>query len=102
MNLRVDGLKDNLIPSISNIDSAQEMYQDLSKLFTIKNIDQIASIKNELTTIKITKDDTVSSYFVRISKIRAELQEIDETVPEKELMIVALLGLPESWSAFGS
>jgi len=45
------------------------MYEALTKLFTIKNIGQISSLKNELRTIKMTKDDTVSSYFIRISRI---------------------------------
>lgn len=48
------------------------------------------------------KDDIVSSCFIRISKIRNELQAIDEIVPEKELVITALLGLPKPWSAFAS
>ena len=47
MNLIVDGVKHNLIPYISNIDFAQEMYEALSKIFTIKNISQIASFKND-------------------------------------------------------
>jgi len=96
MNLIMDGLKDNLIPYISNIESAKAMSEALSKLFTIKNIGQIASLKNELRTIRMTRDDTISSYFVRISRIRDELQTIDEVVPEKELIIVSLLGLPKS------
>ena len=36
--MMVEGIKDNLIPFIANIDHAQEMYEALSKLFTIKNI----------------------------------------------------------------
>ena len=48
----------------------------------------------------MTKDDIVSSYFVRIYRIRDELQAMDEVVPEKELVIVALLGLSKSWSLF--
>jgi len=72
------------------------MYEDLSKLFTIKNIDQIASLKNELRTIKMTKDDIVASFFIRISRIRDEIQAIDEIVLAKELVITTLLGLPTS------
>ncbi len=48
----------------------------------------------------MTKDNIVSPYFVRISRIRDELQAIEKVVPEKKLVIVALLGLPESWNAF--
>ena len=72
------------------------MYEALSKLFTIKNINQIASLKNELRTIKVTKDDIVASFFIRISRIKTELQAIDEIVPEKELVITSLIGLPKS------
>ena len=46
------------------------------------------------------RDDIVSSYFVRISRIRDDLQEIDEVVIEKELVIAALLRLPKSWIDF--
>ena len=48
----------------------------------------------------MTKDDTISSYFVRIFCIRDELQEIDEIVFKKEIMIATLLGLPKFWNAF--
>lgn len=102
MNLIVEGVKDNLIPYISNINSTQEMYEALSKLFTIKNIGQIASLKNELRTVKMINDDIVSSYFIKISRIRDELQAIDEVIPGKELVITTLLRLPKSWSAFAS
>ena len=73
MNLIVDGIKENLIPYISNIDSAQEMYEALSKLFTIKNIGQIACLKNELRTMKMTKDNIVASFFVNIVRIIDEI-----------------------------
>ena len=74
MSLMVDGIKDILIPYISNIDSAQEMYEALSKLFTIKNLGQVASLKNELRATKMTKDDTMASLFVRIPIIRDYIQ----------------------------
>jgi len=58
----VEGIKDNLIPFIANINHAQEMYEALSKKFTIKNIGQVASLKNELRTGKMTKEDTMASF----------------------------------------
>lgn len=73
MTLMVDEIKDNLIPYIYNIDSAQEMYEALSKHFTIKNLGQIAILKNELRSIKIAKEDTMASFFMRIARLRDEL-----------------------------
>jgi len=55
----VEGIKDNIVPYMFNIGHSLEMYEALSKLFTIKNIDQVGSLKNELRTIKMTKDDIV-------------------------------------------
>lgn len=51
MNVILDGVKDNIVPYISNINYAKEMYEALSKLFTIKKIGQIASLTNGLRTI---------------------------------------------------
>ena len=48
--IMVEGIKDNLVPFISNINHAQEMYEALPKLFTIKTIGQVESLKNELRT----------------------------------------------------
>ena len=50
----------------------------------------------------MTKEDILASFFVRIARLRDELQAIEEIVPENELVITALLGLPTSWSAFSS
>ncbi len=91
MTLMVDGIKDNVIPYISNIDSTQDMYEALSKLFTIKNLGKIESLKNKLRTMKMKNEDTMASLFVRIARIRDELQAIDETAHENELVITALL-----------
>jgi len=63
------------------------MYKALSKLFTIKNIGQIASLKNELINVKMRKDDTVSSYLIKISIYK--LQAIDKIITKKELVITA-------------
>lgn len=87
-----------MTPYISTLDTSKKMHDSLSKLFTIKNIRQVASLNNELRTVEMTKDDTVSSYFVRIAYIRDEIKEFDEIIPDKELVIVSLLGLPKSWN----
>ena len=100
MTVMVEGIKDNLVPFIANIDHAQEMYEALSKLFTIKNIGQVANSKNELRTTKLTQEDKVASFFVKISRIRDDILAIYEIILDKELVITALLNFPSSWGAF--
>jgi len=60
------------------------------------------SLKNELRDVKMTKFDTIASYFVNISPLRDQLQAIDEAITEREIVTNALNGLPRSWDPFAS
>jgi hypothetical protein len=74
----VNSIKDHLIPYISHIDSSKKMYDALTNLFSVRNIGQVMSLKNELRNMKMNDDDSITSYFVRISQLRDQLQAIEE------------------------
>lgn len=59
------------------------MYNSLIDLYTIDNISQAISLKNELCDVRMTRNDTIASYFMSISQLRYQLQAIDEIIPEK-------------------
>ena len=59
------------------------MYNAISRLHIINNIGQEMSFKNEICDVKITINDTITSYFMRISQLRDQLQAIDEVIYEK-------------------
>jgi hypothetical protein len=81
MSIIVDSIKDHLIPYISHL----EMYDALTNLFSVRNIGQVMSLKNELCDMKMNDDDSITSYLVRISQLRDQLQAIEEIISEKEL-----------------
>ena len=58
------------------------------------------SLKNELRNMKMNDDDSMTSYFVRISQLRDQPQAIEEITSEKKLMNIVLNGLPKTWDAF--
>jgi hypothetical protein len=60
------------------------------------------SLKNELRDMNMNDDDSITSYFVRISKLRYQLQAIEEITSEKELVNIVLNGLPKIWDAFSA
>jgi hypothetical protein len=60
------------------------------------------SLKNELREMKMNDDDNVTSYLVRISQLRDQLQAIEEIISEKELVNIVLNGLPKAWDAFSA
>lgn len=42
----------------------------------------------------------MDSYFTRVAKIRDQLGNAGEEIPEKELSIYILRGLPDTWESF--
>jgi hypothetical protein len=102
MSIIVDSVKYHLIPYISHLDSSKKMYDALTNLFSVRNIGQVMSLKNELCDMKINDDDNIKSYFVRISQLRDQLQAIEEKISEKELVNIVLNGLPKTWDAFAA
>jgi hypothetical protein len=102
MSIIVDSIKDHLIPYISHLDSSKKMYDALTNLFSVRNIGQVMSLKNELRDMKMNDDDNITSYFVRISQLRDQLQAIEEIISEKELVNIVLNGLPKTWDAFAA
>ena len=96
MSIIVDSIKDHFIPYISHLDSSKKMYDALTNLFSVINIGQVMSLKNELCDMKMNDDCSITSYFVRISQLRDQLQAIEEIISEKELVNIVLNGLPKT------
>jgi hypothetical protein len=101
MSIIVDSIKDQLIHT-SHLDSSKKMYDALTNIFLVRNIGQVMSLKNELCDMKMNDDDNITSYFVRISQLRYQLQAIEEITSEKELVNIVLNGLPKTWDAFSA
>jgi hypothetical protein len=102
MSIIVESIKYHLIPYISHLDSSKKMYDALTNLFLVRNIGQVMSLKNELRDMKMNNEDIITSYFVRISQLRDQLQAIEEIISEKELVNIVLNGLPKTWDAFAA
>jgi hypothetical protein len=67
MSIIVESIKYHMIPYISHLDSSNKMYDALTNLFSVRNIGQVMRLKNELCDMNMNDDDSITSYFVRIS-----------------------------------
>jgi hypothetical protein len=92
----MDSVKHHLIPYTYHLDSSKKMYDALTNLFSIRNFGQVMSLKNELCDMKMNDDDSITSYFVKISQLRDQLQAIEEIISEKELINIVLNGLAKA------
>jgi hypothetical protein len=102
MSIIVDFVTNHLIPYISHLDSSKNMCDALTNLFSVRNIGQVMSLKNELREMKMNDDDIITSYLVRISQLRDQLQVIEEIILEKELVNIVLNGIPKTLDAFST
>jgi hypothetical protein len=73
MSIIVDSVKYCLIPYISHLDSYKKMYNTLTNLFPVRNIEQVMSLKNEFRDMKMNDDDNITSYSIRISQLNYKL-----------------------------
>ena len=94
MRIIMDSVRDHLVPIISNQDSAKKMYEALRNLFENENPSRIIALKDQLRQCKFNRDDSISTFFVKLSQIRDQLAAIGETIPDREVVLTAMTGLP--------
>jgi hypothetical protein len=93
-------VKDHLIPHIAEKATAKDMYDALVGLYQNKNTGRMLHLKHQLQIVRMTSEDTVVSYLMKITQIRDQLTTIGETLQDAELVNVALRGLPRSLGPF--
>ena len=95
-----NSIKDHLIPQVSSLKTPKAMFDALTKLFEGKNINQKMTLRNQLKNVKIQNEETIQSYFTRVSSIKEQLKVVDEEVENVEIVMTTLNGLPRSWDCF--
>ena len=76
------------------------MYDALKNMFESTNTLRALTLKSRLQHIKMTKVDTVATFFMTISEIRDQLGAIRETISDRELVLTTLNALPRHWEPF--
>jgi hypothetical protein len=62
-----DSVKDHLIPHISELQTARQMYEALSRLYESKDINRNLTLRNQLHNMKMENSESVTSYLMRFS-----------------------------------
>lgn len=100
MRILMDSVRDHLVPIISNHESTKKMYDTLRNLFENENSSRILALKDQLRQSKFEKDDSISTYFVKLAQIRDQLAAIGETIPDRDMVLTAMAGLPPDWALY--
>ena len=71
--LMFESIKDSMMPLLLPLATAKECMDALSKLYDTKAPSQKRSLKKQLHSIKMDKNETVASFFSRISQLKEQL-----------------------------
>ena len=69
-----DSIKDHLISHVSSLKTPKEMFDTLTKLFEGNNVHRKMTLRNELKNVKIQNEETIQSYFTRVSQIKEQMK----------------------------
>ena len=77
-----DSIHKHLVAYISELKTSKEMYDKLVSMFSAGNDNQILFFKNQLKNIKNDKNESIQSYFMRLTEIRNNLLAIEEAISD--------------------
>ena len=100
MKIIIDSIKDHILPSISSLKTAFEMFSTIRDTFEINNTSRLLTLKQDLLYIKMKNEESITSYFLRIFELKDQLATMENWVDDKELNMIELRGLPLSWETF--
>ena len=53
-----------------------------------------------MKNVKIQNEETIQSYFTRVSQIKEKVEAVDEEVENTKIVMTTLNVLPRSWDSF--
>jgi len=65
----IESIKDPLIPYVSKLETSKEIYDKLVELYFVSTAREVISLRQELYKLKMSREDRIASYFMRISEI---------------------------------
>ena len=75
------------------------MFDALTNMFEGKNINRRITLRNQIKGVERKKEETIQSYFYRLSQIKDQLESIGDIVEEKVVM-TTMNGLPRECDSF--
>jgi hypothetical protein len=93
-------VRHHILPCICTLNKSYLMYDVLKKMFERNNTNKALTLKHQLQNLKMMKDDTITTFFMKISEIRDQLGAIGETITHKELVMITLNAFPSHWEPF--
>ncbi|XP_059073229.1 uncharacterized protein LOC131874036 [Cryptomeria japonica] len=81
----INSVKDHLVPIISKMSSARDMFKTLEGMYEINNTSRALTLRQQLHNVKMDKDESVISFFMKITDLRNQLSTIGDNIADRDL-----------------
>jgi hypothetical protein len=95
-----DAVRDHIIPHVTGKAHAYQMWASLCSLYESSNENRKMVLHDRLRSIRMLKDESVSSFLTRFTQIRDELGAVDEVIIPNSLVRQALHSFTKPWGPF--
>lgn len=98
----IESIKDHLISFIADFSTSKAIYDKLVKLYSISTPIQKISLRNQLYRTRMSNDEYMSTYLMKISQLRDQLQRLGEVIFDSQITTCVLNALPSEWRSFAT
>jgi hypothetical protein len=95
-----DSMKENIMLVITPLTTTKECYDTLVKLYETKATSQKRLLKSQLRFLKMETDESINSFFMKISNIKDKLLAIGIHIDDDDLVQTVFDGLSPAWELF--
>jgi hypothetical protein len=95
-----DGVRDHIIPHVTGKAHAYQMWAALIGLYESSNENRKMVLHERLRSIRMLKDESISSFPARFTQIRDELGAVGEVIQPNSLVRQALHSFTKPWGTF--
>ena len=95
-------LSEQYLPMFSECEKAKEAWDAFANLFKSKSQARRLQLKSELSSLRKASGEPLLKYFARAKHLRAQLLSVGTTLPDDELTLSVLGGLPGEYETLYS
>jgi hypothetical protein len=95
-----DAVRDRIIPHLTRKTHAYEMWASLCKLYESSNENRKLVLHDQLRSIRMLEDESVTSFLGRYTQVRDELGAVGEVVNPNSLVRTAMNSFTKPWRPF--
>ncbi|XP_057818742.2 uncharacterized protein LOC131031603 [Cryptomeria japonica] len=96
----IESIKDHLVPIISKLKTTKTMFETLQGMYEINNTIMALALRQQFHHIKMAKGESILSFFMKTTELKDQLGAIGDEVENRDLVMLALNVLPQSWESF--